>query len=79
MSAKTSATSGTSPSDCWWRQERGTDSRSTKYGQVIEPRFVTVNAAPPNKGMELTVKSVAPFARGRAKGAPLFSAARPGC
>ena len=32
-------------------------------------------ALPPNNAMELTVKSVTPFARGRAKGAPLFPAA----
>ena len=34
-------------------------------------------ACAPNKGMELTVKSVTPFARGRAKGAPLSPAAHP--
>mgnify|MGYP006899816860 CR=1 FL=1 len=44
---------------------------------MIEPHFVTVNAVPPNKWMELTVKSVTPFARGRAKEVPLFPAAHP--
>lgn len=38
---------------------------------------VAVNAAPPNKGMELIDKSIAPFARGRATGAPLSPAAHP--
>ena len=33
---------------------------------------------PPNKGMELTVKSDTPFAKKRAKGAPLLPAAHPG-
>jgi hypothetical protein len=32
-----------------------------------------------NKRMELTVKSVTPFARRRAKGAPLFPAAHSRC
>ena len=57
----------------------GTDSGVTAYGTVVEPRFVAVNAAPPNKWMERTVKSVTPFAKRRAKGAPLFPAAHPGC
>ncbi len=34
-------------------------------------------ALPPNKGMELTVRSVTPFAKRRAKGAPLRPAAHP--
>jgi hypothetical protein len=42
-------------------------------GNVVEPRFVAVDELPPNKGMELTVKSVTPFAY--AKAAPLFPAA----
>ena len=46
--------------------------------KVIAPRYVTVSEPPPNKGMELTVKSVTPFARRRAKGAPLSPAAHPG-
>ena len=33
---------------------------------------------PPNKGMELTVKSDTPFAKRRAMGAPLLPAALPG-
>jgi hypothetical protein len=45
------------------------------YVEAIEPRFVTVNAAPPNKWMELTVKSVVPFAKRRAKVTPPFPAA----
>jgi hypothetical protein len=36
-------------------------------------------ALPPNRGMELTAKSVTPFARRIAKGAPLFLAAYPRC
>ena len=47
-------------------------------GKVVEPRFVTVNVAPPNKWMQLTVKSVTPFAKRRAKGAPLLPAADAG-
>ena len=45
------------------------------YGEVIVHRFVTVDEPPPNKGMDLTGESVTPFARGRAKRAPLSPAA----
>jgi hypothetical protein len=45
---------------------------------VIEPRFIALSAAPPNNWMELTVKSVTPFAKRRAKVAPLSPAAHPG-
>ena len=44
---------------------------------VVAPHSIAVNAVPPNKWMELTGKSVTPFARGRAKGAPLLPAAHP--
>ena len=44
---------------------------------VIEPRFVAVSALPPNQGMQLTIKSVTPFAF--AKVAPLLLAADPRC
>jgi len=33
----------------------GTDNQARECSKVIEPRIVTVNAAPPNKWMELTV------------------------
>ena len=34
---------------------------------MIKAHFVTVNALPPNEGMELTVKSVTPFAEQRSR------------
>ena len=40
---------------------------------MIELHGITVSEPPPNKRMELTVKSVTPFAR--AKAAPLLPAA----
>ena len=46
-----------------------------RHGRLIELRFVGVNAAPSNKGMRLTIKSVTPIAY--AKAAPLLSAADP--
>ncbi len=52
-------------------------------GALVELRVVAVNAAPPYKrgaaiqGMQLTVKSVTPFAF--AKVAPLLLAADPKC
>ena len=42
---------------------------------MVEPHFVAVNALPPNKCMELTVKGVMSFAKRRAKATPLFPAA----
>ena len=45
--------------------------------ELIELRFVEVNAAPSNQSMELTIKSVTPFAR--AKAAPLLLAAHARC
>jgi len=52
---------------------------SQAYGsfQVIELRFIELGAAPSNKSMELTIKSVTPFAY--AKGAPLLLAAHARC
>jgi hypothetical protein len=44
---------------------------------VIERQCIEFYAVPPNKGMELTVKSDTPFERRRAKGAPLLPAAHP--
>jgi hypothetical protein len=45
--------------------------------EVIELRSIEVVTPPSNKSMELTVKSVTPFAR--AKRAPLFPAAHARC
>jgi hypothetical protein len=42
---------------------------------VIELQFFALSALPPNKGMQLTIKSVTPFAF--AKAAPLLLAADP--
>jgi hypothetical protein len=53
----------------------GNSSTVWRHGRLIELRFVGANAAPSNKGMQLTIKSVTPFAR--AKGAPLLLAADP--
>ena len=51
------------------------------HGTKLAPRYSQSqrewNAVPPNKGMELTVKSDTPFAKRRAKGAPLLPAAHP--
>jgi hypothetical protein len=46
-------------------------------GERIACHFVTVSAAPSNQGMQLTIKSVTPFAF--AKVAPLLLAADPKC
>ena len=51
------------------------DHGNEEYRNVIERRCIEVSALPPNKGMERTVKSVTPFAKKRAKVAPLFPAA----
>ena len=45
---------------------------------VVALRSIARVALPSNKSMELTGKSGAPFAKKRAKGAPLFPAAHPG-
>ncbi len=42
---------------------------------VIEFRYIEHSAVPPNQGMQLTIKSVTPFAL--AKAAPLLLAADP--
>jgi hypothetical protein len=42
-------------------------------------RKVGRGAVPSNRWMKLTAKSVTPFAKKRAKGAPLLSAAYPSC
>ncbi len=44
---------------------------------VIEIEFIKVSAVPSNKSMELTIKSVTPFAY--AKAAPLLLAAHARC
>ena len=44
---------------------------------VVDLHCIEVIAAPPNKWMQLTIKSVTPFAR--AKVAPLLLAADPKC
>ena len=48
-----------------------------ELGEVIELHGIADNAAPPNKSMELTIKSVTPFAC--AKTAPLLLAAHARC
>jgi hypothetical protein len=55
----------------------GNSSTFRRHGRLIELCFVGVNAAPSNEGMQLTIKSVTPFAC--AKGAPLLLAADPRC
>jgi hypothetical protein len=57
----------------------GANGKYEGHGKVIEPRFIAASAVPPNRWMELTVKSVTPFAKRRAKGAPLLPAAHPRC
>jgi hypothetical protein len=47
------------------------------YGHVNELRSIEASAAPSNEGMQLTVKSVTPFAF--AKAAPLSPAADARC
>ena len=44
---------------------------------MVELRCIEARALPPNKGMQLTIKSVMPFAF--AKVAPLLLAADPRC
>jgi hypothetical protein len=45
---------------------------------VTAIRAIKASAMPPNNWMQLTVKSDTPFAKRRAKGAPLLPAADPG-
>jgi hypothetical protein len=47
------------------------------FWQAIEHQFIELNAVPSNKSMELTIKSVTPFAY--AKAAPLLLAAHARC
>jgi len=60
-------------------KERRQGSGNIRYaegsGRVIERRGIQINALPPNKGMQLTAKSVLSFAKRRAKARPLLSAA----
>ena len=56
----------------------GTDSLANEYENVSELRFITVNAAPPNKCMELTVLLGTRLARRRARQAPSSPAAHAG-
>ena len=53
------------------------DVHGTKLARTLFTIATGVNAGPPNKGMELTGKSNTPFAKKRAKGAPLLPAAHP--
>ena len=53
----------------------GAGSWPVGIGKVIEPRGIEWSASPSNNGMELTIKSVTPFAF--AKAAPLLLAAHP--
>jgi hypothetical protein len=53
------------------------DVHGTKLARTLFTIAREWNGVPPNKGMELTVKSDTPFARRRAKGAPLLPAAHP--
>jgi hypothetical protein len=48
-------------------------------GKLLAGHSVTRSAAPPNQWMQPTDKSVTPFAKKRAKGAPLLPAADPEC
>ena len=45
------------------KQAKATTCWINECGHVIAHRSVTVNEAPPNKWMQLTVKSVTPFAK----------------
>jgi hypothetical protein len=60
------------------QSEMEATTQGKRIGKVSERRFVQGNAAPPNKWMEPTVKSVVPFAKRRAKATPLFPAAHAG-
>ena len=40
-----------------------TTSEGMRFSEVIEHWYIKACAAPPNMGMELTVKSVTPFAK----------------
>ena len=58
----------------------GTVSRRRVCGRVIEHRFVAASEPPPNMGMELTVKSVTPFAKRKEQRERHFSLQLiPGC
>jgi hypothetical protein len=52
------------------------DVHGTKLARTLFTIATEQDALPPNKGMELTVKSDTPFAKRRAKGAPLLPATR---
>ena len=52
--------------------------RAMEFRSAITDRCIEASEAPPNKCMELTVKSVVPFAKRRAKATPLFPAAHAG-
>ena len=53
------------------------DSGTRDRRQVIELQFFALSALPPNKGMQLTVKSVVSFAKRRARLAPICPTAHP--
>ena len=51
----------------------------TSHASKLVAALDIYHRATPNKGMELTVKSTTPSARGRTKRAPLLPAAHPRC
>ena len=53
------------------------DVHGTKLARTLFTIAREWNGVPPNKWRELTVKSDTPFAKRRAKGAPLLPAAHP--
>jgi hypothetical protein len=53
----------------------GTNNLAAVYGKLFERRLVTVNEAPPNKCMELTVLLGTRLAKRRARQAPCSPAA----
>jgi len=54
---------------------RGSTIHQGNHGKAIACRGIEAGALPPNKGMQLTAKSVLSFAKRRAKARPLLSAA----
>jgi hypothetical protein len=50
-------------------------SQAGNFSRMIKIPFIALSALPPNVALQLTSKSVTPFAKRRAKGAPLFLAA----
>jgi len=63
---------------CLCRRKRNLRNRNRRCGFIDIVQVVEKAQAPPNNRMEQTAKSFTPFARSRAKGAPLSSVADPG-